>query len=193
MDVNIIGICVTVLLSVIALAVGIFLGLRGFTNRIADKVDETKSSIVLELSGIKENIVRVGTRVDDVWQLASAFMTGKAVGTVEVELKNFGKTKVSAQLAEKETVYIVQPQKGKLVASEISKFSKESEFSRREREMFGSEPHSMNLGNALRITIPSVDHKICTTYMNSLLKWLDTEYVSMLKSGVAKFEEDIKV
>ena len=98
MDTNVIGICVTILVGVIAIGVAIYFGLRSFTNGIGKKVDETKDSLVVELSGIKENIVKIITRVDDVWQLASAFMTGKAVGTVEIELKNFGKTKVSAEL-----------------------------------------------------------------------------------------------
>ena len=193
MDVNIIGICVTVLLSVIALALGIYLGLRGFSNRIADKVDETKSSIVLELSGIKESMVKVITRVDDVWQLASAFMAGKSVGTVELELKNFGKTKVSAEVAEKETRYIIRPEKGKFIAKTIIKMSKITPLARTELETFGDETTMVNAGDILVITIPSVDAELCTKYMSYFLKWLDTEYAGGYKAQVDKFEKGIKI
>jgi len=125
MDINVTGICITIVVGVIAIALSIYFGLRSFTNSITKRVDETKNSIVLELSGIKENIVKIITRVDDVWQLASVLlMKGQAGGTVEVELKNFGKTRISAELAKDETRYIIQTEKGKLMGGAIDKISK---------------------------------------------------------------------
>jgi hypothetical protein len=193
MDTNIIGICVTILLSVIGIAVAIYFGLRSFTNRISKQVDETKNSIVFELSGIKENIIKIITRVDDVWQLAAIFAKGQTVGTVEVELKNFGKTKITAEIAEKETRYIVQPGKGRLMGGAIAKISKGTTLIKTELEMFGHEVTLIDIGNMLRIVVPSVDPKLCTQYMSLFLKWLDTEYAREVESEVAKFEKDIKV
>ena len=86
MDINVTAICVTIIIGIIAIALSIYLGLRSFTNNISKQVEETKSSVVLELSGIKESVIKIITRVDDVWQLASVFMSGKGVGTVEIEL-----------------------------------------------------------------------------------------------------------
>jgi len=193
MDVNVIGICVTILLGVIAVALAIFFGLRVFTNGIGKKVDETKDSLVIELSGIKENIVKIITRVDDVWQLASVFMKGQGVGTIEVDLKNFGKTKISAEVAVKETRYLIQPEKGRFSDDAIPKISKITTLAKTELEMFGREPVVMSLGNMLRVTLPSVDPKLCTEYMSLFLKWLDTDYVRELQSDISKFEKDIKV
>ena len=123
-------ICVTIFLGIIAIASAIYFELRGFANSISKKVEETKSSIALELSGIKENIVKIITKVDDLWQLASVFMKGQTVGTVEIELKNFGKTKISAEITGKETRYIVQPEKGRLMAEAIARISKISTLTR---------------------------------------------------------------
>ena len=193
MDINVTAICVTIIVGVIAIGLAIYLGLRGFSNSVSKKVDETRNSIVLELSGIKENIVKIITRVDDVWQLTSVFMKGRTGGTVEVELKNFGKTKVWAEMGENETRYIIQPEKGRLIGTTIAKISRGTGFTRTEFEMFGNEIGLMDMGNMLRVRIPSVDPKLCTQYMSLLLKWLDTEYVRELKSQVTEFEKDIKV
>jgi hypothetical protein len=193
MDINITAICVTIIIGVIAIALSIHFGLRSFTNNISKQIDDTRESIVLELSGIKENIIRIITKVEDVWELATVFAGGRTVGTVEVELKNFGKTKVSAELASKETRYLIHTEKGKLMGDAIGKISRSSGLSKTELEMFGKEPTSMTVGNTLRITIPSVDPELCTKYMNIFLRWLDTEYASGIEDEVDKFERDIKV
>ena len=193
MDINVTAICVTIIVGVIAIGLAIYLGLRGFSNSVSKKVDETRNSIVLELSGIKENIVKIITRVDDVWQLVSVLMRGQAGGTIELELKNFGKTKVSAEMAEKETRYIIRPEKSRLIAETIIKMSKVTHLARTELEMFSDEPLMVNAGGMLIVTIPSVDPELCTKYMSYLLKWLDTEYVKGVESEIAKFEKDIKV
>jgi hypothetical protein len=197
MDINTIGICVTVIVGIIAIALSVYLGLRGFSNSISKKVDETKDGVVLELSGIKENIIKIGTRVDDVWQLVSQLALlltkGQTVGTIEVELKNFGKTKISAQLAEKETIYIVQSEKGKLFSDAIGRISKYTTLEKTELEIFGRETLVDNIGNWLRVRIPNVEPKLCTQYMSLFLKWLDTEYVTALQSETDRFEKDIKV
>jgi hypothetical protein len=197
MDTNIIGICVTIFLSAIGIAVAICFGLRGFTNRISKQVDETKNSIVLELSGIKENITKIITRIDDVWQLVSQLALlltkGQTVGTIEVELKNFGKTRISAEIAEKETRYMVQSQRGKLISDAIVRISKYTTLAKTELEMFGRETMVTNIGNWIRVQVPSVDPKLCTQYMSLFLKWLDTEYVTTLQSETDRFEKDIKI
>jgi len=197
MDINVTGICITIIVGVIAIALSIYFGLRGFSNSISKKVDETSDGIVLALSGIRDNIVKISTRVDDVWQLVSQLALlltkGQTVGTIEVELKNFGKTKISAQIAEKETIYIVQSEKGKLSSDAIVRISKYTTLGKTELEMFGRETMVDNIGNWLRVHVPKVDPKLCTQYMSLFLKWLDTEYVTALQSETDRFEKDIKV
>jgi hypothetical protein len=197
MNIDVLGICVTVGISVVTLALAVYLGLRGFGNRIGDKVDGIKEGVVLELSGIKENIVKIGTRVDDVWQLVSQLALlltkGQTIGTIEVELKNFGKTKISAEVATDKTVYTIQSEKGKLISNAVVRISKATSLAKIELEMLGQEAKVDNMGAWLRVHIPSVDPKLCTQYMSSFLKWLDTEYVSALQSETNRFEKDIKV
>jgi hypothetical protein len=197
MDINVTGICVTIVIGIIAIALSIYFGLRGFSNSIGKKVDETKDGVVLELSGIKENIVKIGTRVDDIWQLVSQLALlltkGQTVGTIEVELKNLGKTKISAEVAEKETRYMVQSEKGKLISDAVIRISKYTTWAKTEREMLGREAMVTNIGNWIRVQVPSVDPKLCTQYMSLFLKWLDTEYVTALQSETDRFEKDIKV
>jgi len=196
-DINVLGICVTVGTSVIAMALAVYLGLRGFSNRIGEKVDGIKEGVVLELSGIKENIIKIGTRVDDVWQLVSQLALlltkGQTLGTIEVELRNFGKTKISAEVTQDTVIYTVQSEKGKLISNAIVRISKYTSLAKTELEMFGRETKVDNMGTWLRLHIPNVDPKLCTQYMSLFLKWLDTEYVSALRSETDKFEKDIKV
>jgi len=193
MDINIIGICVTIFLSVLSLALAVFFGLQGFTSSVVKKIDEIKQDIITELVGIKGSITGISTRADDILLLATAFMKVQTTGTITVELEHFGKTKVSAEPTPSETVYFVQPEKGKLNSSIISKIGKQTELSPFEIQKFGRETAILTIGNTLRIVCPSTDAKICTEYMSFFLKWLDTKYADALQKEMEEFERDIKV
>ena len=46
MNINIFGICVTVVVSIVALALAIYLGLRSFTKEVSEKVETVKKEVV---------------------------------------------------------------------------------------------------------------------------------------------------
>ena len=189
MDANTVGICV----SIFAVALALYLGLRSFTKGIGEKVETTKKEVIRELSGIKESIIKISGRAEDIWQRMTAYLTRRTAETVEVVLQNFGKTKVSAEPTITETKYIIQPEKGRLNSEIIVKLSKRSDLVKKEVALFNREPTLMNSGNALVVILPSTDPNICIQYINFLLKWLDTDYIQALPGEIEKFEQGIKV
>jgi len=191
MDINIIGICVTVLFSVIALAIAIFLGLRGFTSNIGDKLSSLKNDIVMQLSSMNEKMTKVETTVGNLWSLATGYLKG-APGTVIVPLKNFGDVKISALPGPDETTYIIEVAQGMLDAELIAKASKITGFSAKEITMLGKEPAVFSLGkNRIRMILACTEPKKCTEYINEFLKWLDVEYPIVAKT-FEEFEAGIK-
>ncbi len=194
MDINITGICITVLLGVLALGAAIFFGLRGFTDKIGRKVDQTKDDIVTELSDINEKIVKIDTNTDNLVQLANAYLTS-STGTVTRQLKNFGATKISALPASGETLYIIRTARGRLDSKSVSKISKETGFENEERKLLaGRDVVVQSVGsNILRVEVPSTDPELCTKYMSMFLKWLDTQYIETIKRETSQFEDNIAI
>jgi len=193
MDTNILGICITALLSFLAIAVAIFLGLHAFTKDLGEKVASARDGIIEELSGISERIIRIEDRADDIWEFAKAYISGTP-GTIERTLKNFGKTKISAQPGKEETTYTIRVEKGMLNTRSISKASKETGFTVTSLKLLGEEAKIMSFSPSLmRIVLPSTDSKVCTQYMSKFLKWLDSEYVDLISREIRKFEDSIEV
>lgn len=193
MDMNILGICITVLLGLIAISLAIFFGLHGFKKDLSEKVTTAKTDIIGELSGIKQNITKLDGRADTILQLANLYF-GQKTGTIYRELKHFGRTKISAEPGDTETKYLVQVEKGKLSDKLIWKLSKETDLARSEIDMFSREAGVISLGsNALHVTVPSTDPALCTQYMSMFLKWLDTEYADRQKHEITDFEEGITI
>jgi len=193
MDVNILSICITVFLGVVALALAVYFGLRNSTNYFGKKIDDIKQDIITELVGIKESITKISTRADDIFLVATVFAKGHRTGTIIVDLKHYGKTKVSAEPASSQTIYLVQPEKGKINDSTLSKVGKQTDLAPYEIQKFGRETSVMVIGNTLRIICPSSDPKVCTDYMSYFLKWLDTKYADAQQKEIEEFENDIKV
>jgi len=197
MDPNALGICVTigvsVVLGIIALALTAYLGLRSFTKGVSEKIEIVKKDVVEVLYSIKENVIKISGRAEDIWQRMPAYLSRQTTGTVEVVLQNFGKTKVSVEPSITDTSYIIQPEKGSLNYEIVVKLSKKSELVKKEVELFNHEPTMMSFGNAMKVTLPSTDPNICVQYINFLLKWLDTDYVQALSGEIEKFEQGIKV
>jgi hypothetical protein len=189
MDPNIIGIC----LSILALAAAMYFGLRSFKTEISEKMETIKKEVVAELFGIKENVMKISGRAEDIWQHMTAYLSRRTAGTVEVVLKNFGKTKVSVVPSITDTKYLIQSEKGRFDGDIISKLGKKSSLIKKEVELFNSEIMIMAMANTLRITLPSTDPNICVQYINFFLKWLDTDYIQALSREIEEFEQGIKV
>ena len=192
MDGTTLGICITVFLSLLAIGLCIFFGLRGFTDKLTTKITEVKDDLVMQLSGINEKIVRVETLANNIWQLASGYISAQS-GTIELSLVNFGKVTVSAEPGDKYTTYIIQSEKGRLSANLIVKASKKSGLAELEIKTFGNETTVYSLGSRrLRMVIPSDDSKVCKEYLGKFLGWLDSKYWYELQT-IDEFEKGIEV
>lgn len=194
MTTDAIAICVTlgsgIIFLGIALGVAIFLGLRGFTNRMNDQVSDAKDDIVEELSDIKETLTKIDTTTGNLVQIA----TGAAAGTVVRQLKNFGETQIAATPGPTNTTYTISVEKGIIDTDIMGRASLLTGLTEREVKMFGGQMvKSFSLGRRrFRLTLPSTDPKVCTEYMSILLSWLDTEYQNELQ-GISAFEDNIKI
>ncbi len=191
MDINILGICLTIFLSLLAISLAIFFGLRGFTSRIGDKLSSLKDDIVMQLSGMNEKMARVETTVSNLWSLATGYLKG-APGTVTIHLKNFGDTKISALPGRDETTYVIEVAQGMLDSALIGKASMSTGFTAKEISMLGREPMVFSLSRTrVRVVLPCTEPKKCTEYINEFLKWLDSEYPTVAKA-FEEFETGLK-
>lgn len=191
MDIAVLAICITVFLGVLAIAIAIFFGLRGFTNNLGKQISKFKDDLVLELSGIKEKMIHLDTTSNTILNLATGYLSSQH-GTVIVELKNFGKTYITAEPAKDETIYLIRVEKGILNINLIGKASVKTGLIETEYSMFGNAVEAYSLGsNRIRLVIPSTDPKNCTKYINLFLAWLDKEYQEESKV-VADFESGIQ-
>ena len=196
MSSDILGICVTVGVSVILAGVmiglAVFFGLRSFTGSIGKRVSNAKDAIVRELSPIRDRLVTIDERTDKIWQYEMAKATS-STGTVAIYLKNFAKTTITAEPGKDDTAYIGQVEKGTIDISFVSKVAEETRLNDIEREMFGRVISWITLRpNRFKLVVPSTDPDTCTKYMSIFLKWLDTEYVKALPR-VSDFESGIEI
>lgn len=192
-----IGICITIgvggLLAIIGIGLCVYLGLRGFTNRLTDKISDVRDNIITELSNIGRKLDKVEMRAEDIWQSAQGYFS-RPSGTIVRTLNNFGKTKISAELGAEAITYVIQVEKGILSAGIVGRLSKITELSKIEINLFGSEPRVFSVHpNGIRIIVPSTDPKLCTQYISIFLKWLDTEYHSGRQQQIDEFERDINI
>ena len=193
MNINILAICIAAVLSFGGIAIAIFYGLRGFTNKLTDKLTNAKDAITEQLSGINEKIVRIEVTGDKFWELAREYLA-KPPGTVEKQLKNFGNVKISAEPSGKETRYTFRMERGEISLGLIDRLTKLTSFEEHEREMLNGVPELFALGpNAFRMVVPSVDPKVCTRYISDFLRWLDTEYTKGKQELLKDFEEGIEI
>ncbi|MBA7711710.1 hypothetical protein ES703_120676 [subsurface metagenome] len=196
MSTDAIGLCVTIGIGIIFLMVGIgisiFLGLRGFTNRVNDKVTDAKDDIVEELSDIKGTLTKIDTTANNLIQIATGAAAG--AGTVIRQLKNFGETRITAIPGSTNTTYTISVEKGIIDTDIMGRASQLTGLTEREVKMFGGQTvKSFPLGRRrFRLTVPSTDPKVCTEYMSLVLNWLDTEYQNELH-GISAFEDNIKI
>ena len=178
-----IGIAIAVFFGLFGISVSIYFGLQGFRRDIGG-----------DISTIKEKTVVIQETVKNVWEVVRRSPAFGAVGTVERELKNLGKTRISAEFHENMTTYLIEISKPVFDASLISKLSKETGLAEKEKEVFNGQETAIEslLRNRLKVDVPSTDPKVCTTYMSFFLKWLDTTYWGKLPK-LEDFEEPIDV
>jgi len=173
------GLLIGLISIAIALFFGLFFGLAGL-----------RSSIVTELSTIKETVIAIRTTAEKTWDLIlTRFPTSG--GTIERELENLGKVKITAEPGQKETAYLIEVEKPIFREGLLIKTSNEPEFVNKEKELLGKEGTvSVSLPTRMRYHLPTTDPKTCTEFMTFLLKWLNSTYVESLKD-VKEFEEPI--
>ena len=173
------GLLIGLISIAIALFFGLFFGLAGL-----------RSSIVTELSTIKETVIAIRGTAEKTWDLVVTRF-GVSSGTVVRELENLGKVKITAEPGVKETVYLVEIEKPILKEGLLIRGGKQSELVVREKGLFEREG-AVNVFSPRRMTyrIPSIDPKTCTEFITFFLKWLNSTYVESLKE-IEKFEEPI--
>jgi hypothetical protein len=167
------------LIGLVAIALAIFFGLWGF-----------RRSITSELSVIKEAVVAIRTTVEKTWDLV-VLRFGESSGTVERELENLGKVRITAEPGAKQTTYLIDIEKPILREQFFIKIGKQPEFLEKETELLGKEGNVSILSpHRMRYNLPSNDPKACTDFITFLLKWLNSTYVESLKQ-IPEFEEHI--
>ena len=163
----------------VGLFLGLFFGLAGF-----------RKGVTTELSTIKEAVIAIRTTVDKTWDLIVQRF-GESGGTVERDLENLGKVKITAEPGEKQTTYLIEIEKPLLKEGPLFKTVKESEFLKKERGFLGEEGSVEVLSTRrLRYYLPSTDPRKCTEFISFLLMWLDSIYFESLKD-INEFEEPI--
>lgn len=174
------------LIGLIAIALGIFFGLRGFGKQIRDDLavirQQTKpiEEIKNKTNNIAEKIVAMSNTLEKGWDIIQAQLL--KAGTVEKFLDNLGKIRISAKPGKEKTTYTIEIQKPILNMDFIEKKSKETGFWKKEVEIFGQETKFTTLSpRKMLVHVPSNDPVRCTTYIATFMKWLDTNYFESLK------------
>jgi hypothetical protein len=171
-----------VFLAGIAIAVAVFWGFWGFRKDISDK-----------LSDIRDKVIIMGNTLDKTWDLLKIRL-GSQSGTVERDLKNLGRTKISARPGESITIYVIEVQSPVLQDDYIIKLGKTTGIENEERRLFGEHIPTMStpLPTRLIARVPCTEPTKCTEYISILLKWLDSTYYNALPE-IKNYEEPIQV
>ena len=190
------GLLIGLLVGLISIAIAIFFGLRGFRTGVTDKLSSIEKNTELigdikdSAGRIEREVVVIHGTVDKSWDLLRDMRFGESQ-TVERNLENLGKVKITAEPGEEQTSYLIEIEKPILKEGYIAKISKETELSKQEKELFGQETGVRILSsNRLRLYLPSTEPAICTEYVTYLLKWLNSTYFESL-SKIKDFEEPI--
>lgn len=108
-------------------------------------------------------------------------------------LRISGKTKISAQIEQGATVYVIEVENPVLQDGLIVKLAKETGIEKEELRLFKKPARVMTpTSERLIVKVPCTEPNLCTEYISLLLKWLDSTYYAAL-ADIKKFEEPIKV
>ena len=196
--INDFGLLIGLISIALGLFLGLFFGLAGF-----------RKDVTSELSSIKEAVIAIRTTVEKTWDIV-VVRFGEGSGTVERELENLGKVKITAEPGAEKTTYLIEIEKPLLKEGLFLKEVKKPYFVKQEAQILGEEgkttfssPESWlelarrNLGKVIvlsphrmRYSLPSTDPKVCTEFITFFLNWLNSTYIESLKE-IKVFEESI--
>lgn len=189
------GLLIGLISIALALFFGRFFGLRGFSKGISNELSNLRKNtepigeIKDKISVIGERVIAIQGTTEKAWDLMSVALAKR--GTVERNLDNLGKVKITAEPAADKTLYLIEIEKPILNQGYLVKISKETELAVKENELFGKEgPVLVLSANRMRYSLPSTDPKTCTDFITFLLKWLNSTYVNSL-DNIKEFEETI--
>ena len=177
--INDLGLLIGLISIALGLFLGLFFGLAGFRKGVID-----------QLSSIKEAVIAIRTTSEKTWDLV-VLRFSESSGTVERELENLGKVKITAEPGAEVTTYLFEIEKPILKEGFFIKEVKKPYFMEQETEILGGVTGVIILSpQRMRCVLPSTDHKVCTEFITFLLKWLDSTYFESLKE-IKDFEETI--
>lgn len=177
--IGLVAIALTIFFGVIAIALTIFFGLKGLPK-----------DVLGELSRIKEAVIAIRTTVEKTWDLMLR-QSAQGGGTVERQLENLGKVRITAEPGKDNTSYLIEIEKPLLKEGPLYKIVQEPDFVKQEGKILGQQSQITVLSpNRMRFNIPCTDPKPCTEFVTFLLKELNSTYVESLKE-IKKFEESI--
>lgn len=182
------------LIGFIGIAVGLFLGLIGIALAVLFGLRGFRTEITNELSPIKEKVIIIQERVQNVWDVVKRSRIFQSTGTVERNLENLGKIRIAAEPQANQTNYFIEAEKPVILDAErVISLSEPTGLNQKERELFdGQLAHASDLlPHQLKLEVPSTDPQLCAQYMSFFLKWLDTAYYLSLPK-VEDFEEPIQ-
>lgn len=178
------------LIGLLAIAVTIFFGLVAIALTVFFSLKGLPKGVQQELSTIKEAVLAIRGTVEKTWDIVARRFAPSS-RTVERELENLGKVKITAEPAIGKTIYLIEIEKPILREEFFIKKAKEPEFLEKEVKLLGKEGEVIVFSpNRLRYYLPSTDPKTCTDFITFLLNWLDSTYVESLKD-IKEFEEQI--
>lgn len=197
MSYDAVAICITIfvsfLIGCIGIALGVFFGMRSFTSGVKSQLADAEDKLVNRLNSIKSTVDRIDVIADKAWLLFSNKFA-PSTGTIEVNLQNFGLTKLSATPGRDGTAYKIEVERGRLDSSIIAKLSKETGFDIVEINLLGSLANVTNLGtHILILQLPCTEPDKCKQYIGTFLKWLDTTYFNSITRQIENFEKGIEV
>ena len=157
-------------LGLIAIAIAAYFGLWGFRKDVSYK-----------LGDIRDRVMVMGVTLDKAWDLLQ-IRFGAQTGTVERDLKNLGKTKISAKPGADMTIYFIEIEKPVLQDDLIIKFGRETGLENEEKRLFDNKLTGVSspLPTRLVVRVPCTEPTKCTEYMSIFLKWLDSTYYNKL-------------
>ena len=172
---------IAIAVGIIAVAVALYFGLR-----------DLPKNLNATLSDIRDKVSTIDLNMKNTWDLLTAQQY--RTGTIERNLKNLGKTKISAFPQADITVYVIESERPILQGGLIVKLSKGTSLEDQERKMFNGIIPGINTpeANRLVVHVPCTEPKLCTDYISILLKWLDTTYYESFHT-IKDYEEPIQL
>ena len=130
--------------------------------------------------------------MQNVWDVIRRSPISGATGTVERNLKNLGKVKITAEPHLDSTIYYLAMAKPIFDAQRMVVLSKGTALEEKGKELFGGKVPTCStpLPNRVILTVPCTEPSVCTEYISLFLEWLDSTYFKSMPKP-EDFEEPI--